>query len=48
MVTINTDDVLGFGQGVSEEFLNLFQAKLFRGDELEKIRLAGLTDPVSR
>jgi hypothetical protein len=46
IVTINTDDVLVFGQGVSEEFLGLFQAKLFDADELELIRLAGLTDPV--
>jgi adenosine deaminase len=45
IVTINTDDVLVFGQGVSEEFLSLFQASLFSADELEQIRLAGLTDP---
>jgi hypothetical protein len=35
-----------FGQGVSEELLRLFQAKLFNADELNKIRLAGLTDPM--
>jgi adenosine deaminase len=46
IVTVNTDDVLVFGQGVSEEFLSLFQAKLFNADELERIRLAGLTDAV--
>jgi adenosine deaminase len=46
IVTVNTDDVLVFGQGGSEEFLRLFQAKLFDADELNKIRLAGLTDPV--
>jgi adenosine deaminase len=46
IVTINTDDVLVFGQGVSEEFLNLFQAGLFEAEELDSIRLAGLTDPV--
>ncbi|MGY8668230.1 hypothetical protein Q3C01_38500 [Bradyrhizobium sp. UFLA05-109] len=45
LVSINTDDVLVFGQGVSEEFWNLFDAKLFDADELEAIRLAGLTDP---
>lgn len=42
IVTINTDDVLVFGEGVSEE--SLFQANVFSIDELEKIRLAGLTD----
>jgi adenosine deaminase len=46
IVTVNTDDVLVFGQGVSEEFMNLFHAKLFGADELELIRVAGLTDPV--
>ena len=45
LVTINTDHVRVFGQGVSEEFWNLFDAKLFDADELELIRLAGLTDP---
>jgi hypothetical protein len=38
--------VLVFGQGVSEEFMNLFRATLFSADELELIRFAGLTDPV--
>ena len=46
IVTVNTDDVLMFGAGVSEEFLNLFRAGLFSADELETIRLAGLSDPV--
>ncbi|WP_281352855.1 hypothetical protein [Allomesorhizobium camelthorni] len=32
-VTVTTDDVSVFGQGVSEEFLRLFQAKLFDTDE---------------
>jgi adenosine deaminase len=45
IVTVNTDDVLVFGRSVSEEFLSLFQAKLFSEDELERVRLAGLTDP---
>ena len=35
IVTINTDDVLVFGQDVSEEFLSLFQADVFSPDELE-------------
>jgi adenosine deaminase len=38
-VTVNTDDVLVFGNGVSEEFLRLYQAKTF----LDPIRLAGLS-----
>lgn len=37
-VTINTDDVLVFGQGVSEEYLNLFCAQLFSEQELDDIR----------
>jgi adenosine deaminase len=48
IVTVNTDDVLMFGQGVSEEFLNLFRTGLFGVDELETIRLAGLSDPARR
>lgn len=47
-VTVNTDDVLVFGQGVSEEFLNLYRAGGFDADELETIRVAGLTDPVRK
>ncbi len=47
IVTVNTDDVLVFGQGVSDEFLSLFEAHLFNADELEEIRLAGLTDPAA-
>jgi len=43
-VTINTDDVLVFGKGVSEEFLGLYQAKVFSADELDAIRRAGLSD----
>ena len=41
-VTINTDDVLVFNQGVSEEFLSLFNESLFTADELNKIRETGL------
>jgi adenosine deaminase len=44
IVTINTDDVLVFGHGVSEEFLSLFEAKLFNANELDRIRSAGLSD----
>ncbi|WP_158815053.1 adenosine deaminase [Methylocapsa sp. S129] len=44
-VTVNTDDVLVFGQGVSEEFLSLYDAGLFSAAELDDIRHTGLTDP---
>lgn len=43
-VTINTDDVLMFGQSVSDEFLNLYRAGLFSAAELDQIRLNGLSD----
>jgi adenosine deaminase len=43
-VTVNTDDVLVFGKGVSEEFLGLYQANVFDADELDLIRQAGLSD----
>jgi adenosine deaminase len=43
-VTVNTDDVLVFGNGVSEEFLSLYQAKVFNADELDAIRREGLSD----
>lgn len=42
IVTINADDVLVFGQSVSEEFLNLFSAGVLTADELDDIRLNGL------
>lgn len=37
-VTINTDDVTLFDQGVSEEFMNLYRERVFSADELEEIR----------
>ena len=43
-VTVNTDDVLVFGNGVSEEFLGLYNAGLFSAGELDGIRKTGLTD----
>jgi len=43
-VTINTDDVLVFGQSVSEEFLNLYCAGVFNAAELDQIRQDGLGD----
>ena len=42
-VTINTDDLLIFNQSVSQEYLNLYQAGLMSAEELDKIRLTGLT-----
>lgn len=42
-VTINTDDLMIFGQSVSEEYRNLYQADVFSADELEDIRRASLT-----
>jgi adenosine deaminase len=41
-VTINTDDLLIFNQSVSEEYMNLYRAKLMTVGELEDIRLTGL------
>jgi len=43
-VTVNTDDVLIFGQSLSDEFLNLHRAGVFSAAELDAIRLNGLTD----
>lgn len=41
-VTINTDDVLAFGDGVSEQYLKLLKAGTFSEGEIEAIRLNGL------
>ncbi|MFZ4401655.1 MAG: hypothetical protein ACOYO1_16610 [Bacteroidales bacterium] len=37
-ITINSDDIMIFNQSVSEEFLNLYQAKLFSVNELNILR----------
>jgi len=42
-VTVNTDDVIFFDQGVSEEFLNLYQAGTCTAVELDEIRRNSLT-----
>ena len=42
-VTINTDDLMIFGQSVSEEYRNLYQARVFSAQELHDIRCASLT-----
>lgn len=44
IVTVNTDDVLLFGNGVSDEFLALFDSGLFTAAELDVIRQNGLRD----
>jgi adenosine deaminase len=42
-VTVNTDDLMVFNQSVSEEYFNLYKAKVFNGEELNKIRGNGVT-----
>lgn len=42
IVTINTDDVTVFGDGVSEQYLKLLKAGVFSPEELETIRKNGL------
>ncbi len=46
-VTVNTDDALIFGAGVSEQLFKLFQSGLFSKAELDIIRRNGLENPVS-
>ena len=41
-VTINTDDLMIFGQSVSEEYRNLYQAGVFSAEELNDIRHASV------
>lgn len=41
-VTINTDDALVFGDGISEQYLKLFRAGVFSRDELETLRAISL------
>ena len=43
-VTVNTDDMLIFGASVSDEFLGLYRAGVFTPDELDTIRLNGLSE----
>ncbi len=43
-VTVNTDDMAMFGQSVSDEFLNLYQAGCLDEKELDQIRENGLSD----
>ena len=41
-VTVNTDDVIVFQNGVSEEFLLLYEHEVFSAEELDIIRMNGL------
>lgn len=41
-VTINTDDVLVFGDGISEQFVKLHKTGLFSLDEIDQIRKTSL------
>jgi adenosine deaminase len=41
-VTINTDDVMLFNKGNSEQYMHLFRCGLFSATELDQIRLNGL------
>ena len=43
-VTVNTDDAIVFGVGVSEEFLRLYQGGVFSAGELDLIRQWGLAE----
>ena len=43
-VTINTDDLIIFGQSVSEEYLNLYKTGVFSARELDDIRVSSLTE----
>lgn len=43
-VTINTDDLMLFNSGVSEEYLYLYRLGLFNEDELNEIRIGSLSE----
>ena len=47
-VTINTDDLMIFGQSVSKEYRNLYRAGVFSAQELDNIRHASLVGVTSR
>jgi len=42
-VTVNSDDILLFGQSVSQEYLNLLHTGCLSADELETVRQTGLS-----
>ncbi len=41
-VSVNTDDPMIFGQSVSQEYMNLYEAGVFRPEELDAIRVTSL------
>jgi adenosine deaminase len=41
-VTVNTDDPLMFGSGLSDEFLALYRAGVMTAAELDQVRLEAL------
>jgi adenosine deaminase len=41
-VTVNTDDVMLFNAGNSEQYLKLYRSGLFSPGELDAIRMNGL------
>jgi hypothetical protein len=43
-VTINTDDLMIFGQSVSEEYLDIYRSGLLSAPELDHIRCTGLKE----
>jgi len=43
-ITINTDDIMIFGQSLSEEYLNLYNAGVFSENELKTINTKGLEE----
>lgn len=40
-VTVNTDDVMIFGQKSSDEFINMYKDGLYSAEELNQVRLNG-------
>ena len=42
IITINSDDIMIFDQSISDEFFNLYNAKLFSATELNVLRINGL------
>jgi adenosine deaminase len=48
IVTVNSDDAIVFGAGVSEELLSLYQVGVFTAEELDQIRRWGLHDVPTR
>jgi adenosine deaminase len=43
-VTINSDDIMVFGQNVTDEYLHLFHAGVLSAEALNQIRVNGLSD----